>query len=466
MLSLHTAVSVIMSSLGHAPSGMRNKSTVPRQSSELTLTRVMSPKYDQITLSLSHDSGPNDSRARRKRKWSFIFNMYAVDGQWDLGVLAMLYLRTSGIHPDHCGGRLHVLPRMRCMGKQWSRKSQAVAADRGMVEKFCSINWKAGRRPQYSQKVPWLRLIWKLVERRESLLMGQLHYYVEWLWHGQPASRRTIAPRQPRRISYHQQGNKFSKQRLRHSRPASQRTIAPRQRRRILYHFILFQTHQQNPPDLHDQRKGPLKEWAVAASDSGFCLACNTSDASGRMEQFSGLVKELVVKHDVAQLKDLVDCMLSEESHFSLFARPTLQQVAEQMEKLRNNEPKDHNTHLCTLEIQIDERKTSGSLNEDMDPTGKNILVYDLGGGSFDVSLLTINDGVWRWLPQMETPIWVVRISISEWCSNFGHWLQFLGWHPKTAHLCEAWRYHSLRRRISLTLWQRVWWRLRHLWIS
>ena len=57
----------------------------------------------------------------------------------------------------------------------------------------------------------------------------------------------------------HQQENSFSKQRLRHGRPVSRRTIAPRQQRRIFYRFLLFQTHQQNQPDLLDQRKGHLQ---------------------------------------------------------------------------------------------------------------------------------------------------------------------------------------------------------------
>lgn len=73
-----------------------------------------------------------------------------------------------------------------------------------------------------------------------------------------------------------------------------------------------------------------------------------TSDASSRMEKFSELVKTLVGQHDVQQLKDLVDCMLAEESMFALFARPVLQQVAEQMDKLNNPELKDLGLH--TLE--------------------------------------------------------------------------------------------------------------------
>jgi len=72
------------------------------------------------------------------------------------------------------------------------------------------------------------------------------------------------------------------------------------------------------------------------------------TDASGRMERFAVLVKELIAKHDVRQLKDLVDCMLAEESPFALFARPILQQVAEQMEKLKNVELKELALH--TLE--------------------------------------------------------------------------------------------------------------------
>merc|ERR1719476_1035107 len=66
------------------------------------------------------------------------------------------------------------------------------------------------------------------------------------------------------------------------------------------------------------------------------------------MEKFSELVNTLVDKHDVALLKDLVDCMLAEESSFALFARPVLQQVAEQMGELNNQELKELGLH--TLE--------------------------------------------------------------------------------------------------------------------
>merc|ERR1719343_1659967 len=74
-------------------------------------------------------------------------------------------------------------------------------------------------------------------------------------------------------------------------------------------------------------------------------IVTSTADASGRMEKFSELVKTLVGKHDIPSLKDLVDCMLAEESTFALFARPVLQQVAEQMDKLKNVELKELGLH-------------------------------------------------------------------------------------------------------------------------
>jgi len=63
------------------------------------------------------------------------------------------------------------------------------------------------------------------------------------------------------------------------------------------------------------------------------------------MEKFTDLVKGMVAKHDIPQLKDLVDCMLAEESTFALFARPVLQQVAEQMDQLKNSELKELGLH-------------------------------------------------------------------------------------------------------------------------
>ena len=74
----------------------------------------------------------------------------------------------------------------------------------------------------------------------------------------------------------HQQGNSISNQLLQHSRPASRRTIAPRQRRRIVYHFLLFQTHQQNLPDLHDQRKGHLQVLQLQHQILDFVLLATT----------------------------------------------------------------------------------------------------------------------------------------------------------------------------------------------
>ena len=44
--------------------------------------------------------------------------------------------------------------------------------------------------------------------------------------------------------------------------------------------------------------------------------------------------------------------------------------------------------------------------------TEKSTLVYDLTDGTFDVLLLTIDNHVPRRLPQMETYICVVRISV------------------------------------------------------
>jgi len=47
----------------------------------------------------------------------------------------------------------------------------------------------------------------------------------------------------------------------------------------------------------------------------------------------------------MGQLRDLVDCMLAEESAFALFARPVLQQLATQMERLTNSELKELAIH-------------------------------------------------------------------------------------------------------------------------
>lgn len=74
-------------------------------------------------------------------------------------------------------------------------------------------------------------------------------------------------------------------------------------------------------------------------------IISSTSDASVRMEKLGDLVKTVIAQHDIPKLKDLVDCMLAEESTFALFARPVLQQVAEKMDQLKNSELKELGLH-------------------------------------------------------------------------------------------------------------------------
>jgi len=74
-------------------------------------------------------------------------------------------------------------------------------------------------------------------------------------------------------------------------------------------------------------------------------IVSSTSDASGRMEKFTELVRTFVGQHDVGALKELVDCMLAEDGSLALFARPVLQQVTEQMDKLKNTELKELALH-------------------------------------------------------------------------------------------------------------------------
>ncbi|CAE7263543.1 CSN4 [Symbiodinium natans] len=98
-------------------------------------------------------------------------------------------------------------------------------------------------------------------------------------------------------------------------------------------------------PGTHTQGSG-TRECPVLTSAAFMGMRVGaTPDATGRMEKFTELVKSLVEQHDVQQLKDLVDGMLAEESSFALFARPVLQQVAEQMEKLKNTELKELALH-------------------------------------------------------------------------------------------------------------------------
>ena len=53
----------------------------------------------------------------------------------------------------------------------------------------------------------------------------------------------------------------------------------------------------------------------------------------------------------------------------------------------------------------------------DLDQKGgeKNILIFDLGGGTFDVSLLSIEDGIFE---VRTICIWAARTSITGWWST------------------------------------------------
>ena len=53
----------------------------------------------------------------------------------------------------------------------------------------------------------------------------------------------------------------------------------------------------------------------------------------------------------------------------------------------------------------------------DLDQKGgeKNILIFDLDGGTFDVSLLSIEDGIFE---VRTTRIWAARTSITGWWST------------------------------------------------
>jgi len=63
---------------------------------------------------------------------------------------------------------------------------------------------------------------------------------------------------------------------------------------------------------------------------------------------------------------------------------------------------------------------TAAAIAYGMDKTGgeSNVLVFDLGGGTFDVTLLTIDNGVFEVLPPTEILTWEERISISVSCNT------------------------------------------------
>jgi len=50
--------------------------------------------------------------------------------------------------------------------------------------------------------------------------------------------------------------------------------------------------------------------------------------------------------------------------------------------------------------LRIINEPTAAAIAYGLDKKGsgeKNILIYDMGGGTFDVSLLTIEDGIFEW---------------------------------------------------------------------
>ena len=67
--------------------------------------------------------------------------------------------------------------------------------------------------------------------------------------------------------------------------------------------------------------------------------------------------------------------------------------------------------------MRIINEPTAAAIAYGLDQKGgeKNILIFDLGGGTFDVSLLSIEDGIFE---VRTTRIWAARTSITGWWST------------------------------------------------
>jgi len=78
---------------------------------------------------------------------------------------------------------------------------------------------------------------------------------------------------------------------------------------------------------------------------------------------------------------------------------------------------KDAGTIAGLTVLRIVNEPTAAAIAYGLDRSGKSesqIIVYDLGGGTFDVSLLSIEDGVFEVLATAGDTHLVVRTSISE----------------------------------------------------
>ena len=66
--------------------------------------------------------------------------------------------------------------------------------------------------------------------------------------------------------------------------------------------------------------------------------------------------------------------------------------------------------------MRITNKPTAAAIAFDMNKKEgeKNVLVFDIGGGTFDISLLTIDNGVLRSSQPTETPIMEVKTSTRE----------------------------------------------------